>query len=316
MELRHLKYFLEVAARENMRRAAGELGIAQPALSRQIADLEQEMDVQLFERLPRGLRLTPGGAAFQIEAQKLMSDVRTAVSAARRAARGEAGSLQIGFVDAASWRGAFPNSVHRYRSQFPKVNLHLLPMSSAEQLPRIRSGDLDGGFCYSFETVPPECESLHLRSDKMLLGVPQTYRWGKRKDLRLRDLSAEPFIWYRRSDAPRFHDALLQTITAAGLSLQIVQEVTNGTSMLSLISAGIGLGFVNSALTDRKPRHVALLPVRDLSIDLPLVFVWRRDSNAVTLKQYIDLLQALVRNADSPHPLRQRKHSLERRHIP
>jgi DNA-binding transcriptional LysR family regulator len=296
VELRHLRYFLEVAAKENMRRAAGELGIAQPALSRQIADLEQEMGVQLFERLPRGLRLTSGGIAFQIEAQKLMSDVRTAVSAARRAARGEAGSLQIGFVDAASWRGAFPKSVHRYRSQFPEVNLHLLPMSSAEQFPRIRSGDLDGGFCYSFETVPPECESIHLRSDKMLLGVPQTYRWGKRKDIRLKDLSNEPFIWYRRSDAPRFHDALLQTITAAGLSIQIVQEVTSGTSMLSLISAGIGLGFVNSALTDRKPRHVALLPVRDLSIDLPLVFVWRRDNNAATLKQYIHLLQAVGNN--------------------
>ncbi|WP_221313305.1 LysR family transcriptional regulator [Granulicella aggregans] len=294
MELRHLKYFLAVAARENMRRAAGELGIAQPALSRQIADLEREMGVQLFERLPRGLRLSPGGMAFQIEAQKIMDDMGTAVSAARRAARGEAGSLQIGFVDAASWRGAFPKSVHRYRSQFPKVSLHLLPMASAEQLSRIGCGDLDGGFCYSFETIPSECENMPLRFDKMLLGVPQTYRWGKRRDLRLKDLSDEPFIWYRRSDAPRFHDALLQTITAAGLPMQIVQEVTNGTSMLSLISAGIGLGFVNSALTDRKPRHVALLPVRDLSLDLPLVFVWRKDNNAATLKRYIHLLQTIV----------------------
>jgi len=292
MELRHIRYFLAVASQENMRRAAAQLGIAQPALSRQIADLEEEIGFKLFDRLPRGIRLSSAGAAFQVEGQKVLACVDAAVVAAQRTARGEGGTLQISFVDAASWEGAFPNTVHKYRARFPEVNLQLLPMSSRDQIRSIDLGEVDGGFCYGFEPVPQGCETIHLRSDQVLLGVPRSYRWKNRRDLRLAALVNEPFLWYRRADAPRYYDALLQVIISKGLSPRVVQEVTTGPTMLSLISAGIGLGFVNSAMQCRKPRHVDLLPVRDLKLELPLFFIWRQNNNSVTLRHFVGTLRA------------------------
>jgi DNA-binding transcriptional LysR family regulator len=296
MELRHIRYFLAVASEANMRRAAAKLGVAQPSLSRQIADIEEEIGFKLFDRLPRGIRLSSAGAAFRMEGQKVLACVDAAVAAAQRTAKGEGGTLQISFVDAASWQGAFPNTIHKYRARFPEVNLQLLPMSSRDQIQSINLGEVDGGFCYGLETIPEGCETIHLRSDKVLLGVPRSYHWKNRRDLCLAALVNEPFLWYRRADAPRYHDALLQAITSKGLSPRVVQEVTNGNTMLSLISAGIGLGFVNSALQCRKPSYVDLLAVKDLGLELPLFFVWRQNNNSVTLRHFIGTLQADERN--------------------
>ena len=286
MELKHLRNFSAVATEQHMRKAAERLHLAQPALTRQISDLEEELGCKLFDRLPRGIRLNPAGTQFLEDVTKILASVDVATKNALRASRGEVGSLRLGFTEPASWIGAFPLTVHQYRTRFPLVTLQLLPMYSGEQLQAIQTETIDGGFCYTFEEVPAGCSSIHLRSDSILLAVPRRYGWRRRKDIRLANLSDEPFVWLQRAKAPRYFDVLLRTINDGGLSPRVVQEAIDESTLLSLIAAGMGLGFVNSANIGRQPQSVDFVPVKDLNLELPLHFAWKTSNTSAALRQF------------------------------
>lgn len=283
MELRHWRYFEAVASEEHMRRAAERLRVAQPALTRQIADLEAEIGYPLFERLPRGLRLNAAGTVMLKEARAILERVEMAVERGRRAAQGEIGSLKIGFIEAAVWMGAFPKVMQDYRARWPEVGLELLPMSSRQQMLATAAGEIDGGFCYGFEELGKGCEWVQLRSDRVVLAAPRRAGWKKKKRLKLRDLAGEAFVGLRRAGAPRYLDTLMEAVVAGGLSPRVVQEVVDETTLLSLVAAGVGLGFVNSAQEGRKPAGVDFVDVNDLRLALPLYFVWRKGNGSPTL---------------------------------
>ncbi len=189
MELRHLRYFIAVAEEENIRRAAEHLHIAQPALSRQMHQLEEEIECALFDRLPRGIRLNAAGQAFLESAREILDQTQAAIVHVRRVANGQAGQLRIGFRENACWFGVFPNAIQKYQARFPDVGLDLRPMFSRDQLQAIDEGSLDGGFCYTFESVPEGCEALPLRMDTIVLAAPRRYGWKKRRDVRLEGVS-------------------------------------------------------------------------------------------------------------------------------
>jgi DNA-binding transcriptional LysR family regulator len=289
MELRHIRYFVAAAEEQNVRRAAERLRIAQPAVTRQIADLEDEIGCQLFDRLPRGIRLNAAGLQFLGDARKLLAQVDLASANALRASRGEFGSLRVGFIEPASWEGAFPVTIQRYRSRHPHVTLQMLPMYSRDQLKALEIDELDAGFCYLFETLPSSCSSVLLRQDSVLLAVPRRYGWRQRKSLKLRDLTDEPIVWLSRSRAPLYVDALLQSMIECGYSPNIVEEAVDESTMLSLVAAGMGIGFVNSANKGRQPASVDFVPVHDLNFRLPLHLAWNRHNTSATLYALIGL---------------------------
>ena len=286
MELRHLRYFVAVAEEENIRRAAKRLHIVQPALSRQMHQMEGEMECALFDRLPRGIRLNAAGKAFLESAREILGRTDEAVAHARRVAQGEAGQLHIGFIESASWFGAFPKSIQQYRVRYPNVSLDLRPMFSTAQFKAIVAGGLDAGFCYTFEALPEDCQSLLLRMDTVVLAVPRRYGWKRRGDVRLEDLKTEAFVGLSRSIAPAYVDRIVSTTYASGLSPNIVQEAIDERTLLSLVSAGIGVGFCNSANEGRKPKLVDLVPVIDLDLKLPLCFIWKQSNSSAALSAF------------------------------
>src|SRR5580704_18133677 len=146
MELRHLRYFVAVGEEQHYGRAAARLRVAQPALSRQIQDLEEEVGFKLFERLPRGVKLSAAGKLFLQDARRILQEVNEAVGRAGRVSRGLSGTLRVGFTENSSWRGVVPDSFRRFREQQPDAELQLRPAASLEQLEAIRSGRLDAGF--------------------------------------------------------------------------------------------------------------------------------------------------------------------------
>src|SRR6202162_3465508 len=146
MELRHLRYFVGVGEEQHFGRAAERLHIAQPALSRQIQDLEKEIGFNLFERLPRGVKLSAAAKLSLQDASRILQEVNEAAGRAGRVARGLSGTLRGGFAENASWRGVVPDSFRRFREQRPDAELQLQPAASLEQLEAIRSGRLDAGF--------------------------------------------------------------------------------------------------------------------------------------------------------------------------
>src|SRR5580700_11063101 len=149
MELRHLRYFLAVGEEQHYGRAARRLRVAQPALSRQIQDLEKEVGFKLFERLPRGVKLSSAGQLFLADARRILEEVNDAAARAARVARGQLGTLRVGFTESASWRGVVPESFRRFREMQSDAELQLQSLPSLVQLEAIRSSRLDAGFVFN-----------------------------------------------------------------------------------------------------------------------------------------------------------------------
>jgi DNA-binding transcriptional LysR family regulator len=289
MELRHLKYFLAVGEDQHYGRASRRLGVAQPALSRQIQDLEKEIGFKLFDRLPRGVKLSAAGELFMEDARRILREVGEATARAARVARGQSGTLRVGFAENASWHGVAPDSFRRFREQQPDVDLQLQPASSLEQLDAIRSGGLDAGFVNFMPKADPDLDQLIVGRQHVELAAPKIHPVTRLKNLRLRDLTDAPFIWFPRRANPAFYDRLIRECYRGGLrSPRIVQEGLNEATILSLVSAGLGVGWVLGSARWRSPQTVAILPVVDLNIPVLFALAWRRDNTSPLLARFID----------------------------
>src|SRR5712692_1062031 len=134
MELRHLRYFVAVGEEQHYGRGAQRLRVAQPALSRQIQDLEDELGFKLFERLPRGVKISAAGKLFMEDAQRILQQVNEATIRAQRVASGQSGTLRVGFIESISWHGIVPDSFRQFRERQPDAELEVKPLSSLEQI--------------------------------------------------------------------------------------------------------------------------------------------------------------------------------------
>jgi DNA-binding transcriptional LysR family regulator len=288
MELRHLRYFVAIGEEQHYGRAARRLRVAQPALSRQIQDLEKELGFKLFERLPRGVKLSTAGKVFLGDARRILLEVSEAAVRADRVARGHSGTLRIGFAENASWRGVVPDSFRRFREQQPDAELQLQPAASVAQLDAIRSGRLDAGFVNFMPKADPELDQLPVAVSHVELAAPKRHPLTKLKRLRLRDLTDISFVWFPRRDSPAFYDQLMHECYRGGLkSPRIVQEGLNEATILSLVSTGLGVGWVLGSARWRCPETVVILSVVDLNMPLMLALAWRRDNVSPLLANFI-----------------------------
>jgi len=190
MELRHLRYFVAVGEEQHYGRAAKQLHVAQPALSRQIQKLEEEIGIRLFDRLPRGVRLSAAGASFLDDARRILQQANEAAMRAVRVARGQSGILRVGFNEAASWHGVVPDSFQQFRARQPEAELQLYPSSSSQQIDAVRSRRLDAGFVFSMPKSDPDLDQLKVAIHPLVLAAPKGHPLTKLRKLRLRDISA------------------------------------------------------------------------------------------------------------------------------
>src|SRR5260370_560368 len=217
MELRHLSYFVGVGEEQHFGRAAKHLRIAEPALSRQIQDLEKELGFALFDRLPRGVQLSAAGKLYWSDARRILQDVHEAKLRAERVATGGAGTLRVGFGETQSWHGVVPDSFRRFRQRNPDVELELHPMASDHQVEAIRSGKLDAGFIFGLTPPPAEFTHRQVAQHKLILAAPKGYPVTRLKRLRLRDLRDTPFIWFQRWVNPLFYERLMNACLSGGV---------------------------------------------------------------------------------------------------
>jgi DNA-binding transcriptional LysR family regulator len=296
MELRHLRYFVAVGEDQHYGRAAERLGIAQPALSRQIQDLEKELGFTLFDRLPRGVKLSAAGKLFLSDAQRILQDVEGAKLRAERMATGRAGTLRLGFVEALSWHGVVPDSFRRFRRRQPDAELELHPMLSLQQREAVRSGKLDAGFIFSLKEPDGDFARLLVAQCKLMLAAPQGHTVTRLKRLRLCDLRDSPFIWVHRWVTPDYYDRMMQVCLRGGLEApRIVQHVVDHATMLSLVSCRLGVAFVSETTRWQCPRGVTLLPVIDLDFPLPFYLIWRKDDPSALLQNFVTQVETMLR---------------------
>ncbi|MDM8355891.1 LysR family transcriptional regulator [Pandoraea communis] len=293
MELRHLRYFVAVAEARSFRVAAERIHITQPAITRQIQDLEAEVGVALLERSPMGVTLTPAGVHVLKDVRGVLDKLEDTIRSARKIGAGLAGSLRVGFVENVSWDGLVPDAFARFQEQAPELQLQLVPSNSPEQIQQIESDSLDGGFIYSFDALPPSLCVLPLQSRRAVLAIPRQWAWPTSSPIAASALSGTPFVAFPRHTYPAYYDHLIQQAQRAGLTLDIVQEVTTEAAILSLVSAGIGAAIVNASNKSRPPARVAFIDIKDLDIRLPLGFAYARENRNPALARFLTLLETL-----------------------
>jgi len=294
MELRHLRYFVAVGEEQHYNRAAQRLRVAQPALSRQIQDLEEEIGFKLFDRLPRGVKLSVAGQCFMEDARRILEQVSQATARAKRVASGQSGTLRVGFVESMSWHGVVPDSFREFRLRQPDAELQLKPLSSREQIEAVHSGALDAGFVFAISNINRGLAQLPVASLNLMLAAPKGHPLAKLQMLRLRDLSDAAFIWFPRRESPAFYDRLMHECFRNGLkSPHIIQEALNEATILSLVACRMGVAFVSSATRWRCPESVVLLPVMDLKLPLPFALVWRKENASPLAAKFVADVRSL-----------------------
>jgi DNA-binding transcriptional LysR family regulator len=295
MELRQLRYFLAVGEEQHYGRAAQRLRVAQPALSRQIQNLEHEIGFELFERLPRGVKITDAGKLFLDDTRRILEGVSDATARAKRIASGQAGTLRLGFVESISWQGGVPDSLRDFRERHPDVELQLKSLRSLEQIPAIHSGALDAGFALPVANPDHGLAYFQIGVINHVLAVPTGHPLMKKKSIRLRDLVDTPFVGFPRWAIPNVYDRLMAACARGGLKApRVVQETAVETMILSLVQCGVGVAIVSSASRWRCPPGATLLPVRDLNVTSPFGLMWKKDNNSPLLAKLVAAIKALV----------------------
>ncbi|KPQ05594.1 MAG: Transcriptional regulator [Rhodobacteraceae bacterium HLUCCA12] len=294
MELRQIHYFVAIAEAEHFGRAALRLHIAQPALSRQMKLLEREMGVALFERLPRGVRLTAAGRVFLNETRGLHAQIARAIDAAKAAAAGQHGALRLGFIEAAAWHGLVPDALRSFRTRFPGVELSLMAMPTAEQLAALRQGQLDAALVYN-PLPADDLTTVPLVRHPVVLAVPAESPLARRDAVSLLDLADHPLIGFQRRASPRFFDDVHSRFRAAAFTPRYIAELMTETDILALVSTGAGIALANSAQMWRPPHGVRFIEVQDLGVSLELSLVHAHENEAPTLQQFAAILCALAK---------------------
>jgi DNA-binding transcriptional LysR family regulator len=296
MELRHLRYFVAVAEELSFGRAALRLHIAQPPLSRQIRDLEREVGAPLFDRGSRGVALTAAGRAFLPEARLTLAQAERAQRSAQRAAQGETGRLRVGFVEAATHSGILPDVLGFFRMHLPAIGLSLLEMDSLQQAEALREGRIDLGLVGS---VPPDADrwlqAEPVYGDPLVLAVPAAHALAGRKRFSLGDLATESFVLVPRYASPVLHDDIIARCRDAGFSPRVSQEAAGWHTMVSLISAGVGIAFVPQSLARLQHTGVAYRPIRGFDVQLELTAVWRQREKSPVRERFVTTLRAVAR---------------------
>jgi DNA-binding transcriptional LysR family regulator len=220
MELRHLRYFCAVAANQGFSRTARALHVSQSAISEQISDLEREIGVTLMVRGHQKTRLTPDGEVFLSEAKKVLAAADNAVETVRRSARGEVGTLTVGFFNGGT--GAeVPNVIRSFRRRHPGVRVSVVEMTPSEQSKALANGTMDVGFTRPLD--PPFDQVLRsevLYLDPLIAALPKDHPLA-RGPVDLRKLAREPFVLVARETSPSLFGKIMALCSEAGFVPQI-----------------------------------------------------------------------------------------------
>jgi DNA-binding transcriptional LysR family regulator len=290
MELRHLRYFVAVAESQSLRLAAERIHITQPAITRQIHDLEAELGVELFVRTPWGVTLTPAGELFLRETRTAFDVLNSAMRSARRVASGMQGRLRIGFVENASWTGLVPEVFHRFQQDAPDLGLELLPLDTPEQLAALADGRLDGGFVYTFDNLPDDIAAIPLQECGVVLAVPERWALPTTLPVPARELNGKPFICFPRHTYPAYYDLLIGKCRAAGLTLDVVQEATTEAAILSLVCTGVGAAVVNASNRARPLALARFIDFLDVNVPMLLAFAYKASNPNAALLRFRQML--------------------------
>jgi DNA-binding transcriptional LysR family regulator len=293
VELRHLRYFIAVADELHFGRAAERLGISQPPLSQQIRQLERVLGVQLLRRSNRRVELTEAGRAFLAEARAILAHTTQAIELAQRVARGQTGELRIGFTASTPLSSRIPRTISAFRQARPDVHLQLEELPTLQQIDALMDRRLHLGIIRP-APMPPALEARALFSDPLVAVMPrdhpllETLPPGAR--LPLRALAEEPFVVFNRAAGTGIYDQIVALCMAADFSPRISQEAAEPSTIIGLVSAGMGVSLLPASYEHINVDGVAYVPLLDAGADSGIHMVQRRDERSPLVAEFARML--------------------------
>ncbi|WP_176082685.1 LysR family transcriptional regulator [Martelella sp. HB161492] len=295
MELRHIRYFLAVAEEENFTRAAARLGIGQPPLSLQIRDLEREVGVQLFHRVPHGAELTEAGRSFLAAVKGLPGAAEQAKQAARRAAGGMTGQLSLGYSGSVALNPLFPAAIRAFRRDYPEVELTFFEINSVGLIARLVDGSLDVGLVRPSSADPDSLDIRPLMTERLVAAVPSSHAAASAKQpVKLMALKDDAFILTPRAIGVSLHDTTLAACRAAGFEPVLGQPAPQIATILSLIAAETGVALVPETMRQFNIRGVAFLDVIAPAPAQLLAVAHRRAQPSATAQNFARLIRKIA----------------------
>ena len=286
MELRHLRYFIAVAEQLHFRHAAELVHVAQPALSQQIRQLEDEIGVTLFERSRHKVRLTPAGKAFYEYAQSIINQTNMAVAEARKVEHGDAGTIRIGFVSTAAIT-VLPDAMKKLQAKIPLAEVELKELAAGEQIDGLYRDLIDVGFLHAKLTADV-LKTVVVARERLVVAVPAKCKLAGSQRVDLKDLASWTAIMPASHTSSGFYEQVRAAYQMAGVRPERVHYTRLLQTGLLLVGAGVGVSLVPESF---KSIHVKGVVYRSLRVEPPpceLVAAWRRDNPSPLLGHFLE----------------------------
>jgi LysR family transcriptional regulator, benzoate and cis,cis-muconate-responsive activator of ben and cat genes len=265
MELRHLRYFVAVAEESSFRRAAERLHVSQPALSRQVRDLEDELGARLLDRGGAAVRLTRAGEYFLKEARGIIEHSAEAAVGVRRFAEADNRTLNVGYITPALG-GFLATSLQVFNQKHPQVRVNLFELSPAAQIAALRSSCLDIALVgHACPSLADEFKLTAIQELPLCVVLPETHPLALARSVELKQLATEPFVGLSEETFPGRDEILVELCAKAGFAPRVAQRVDGLATLLAVVGSGAGVAVVPAGADDLPHAHALLKPLRGAS---------------------------------------------------
>ena len=293
MELRHLRYFVAVAEELNFTRAAGKLHLAQPSLTRQIHNLEEELGVRLFDRTRNQVSLTEEGRRFLIDARRLVALSLESVKAVQRLSRGESGQLNLGYLFKFNF-DLLPVTLATFYRVHPEIAVNLFDMSPAEQLRALEARKIDLGFV---GLRPPAAnknlaalEWERVAHHNIVAVLPARHPLAKKNKIKLTDLKTQFFVAMSEETHPGSRAWLASLCERAEFTPRILQDVDLESGLMTFVAEGIGVTLAREQIKNLPHPGVAFRPLATMA-KADYWIAWHRENHSRSLRQYVEIVK-------------------------
>jgi DNA-binding transcriptional LysR family regulator len=293
MELRHLRYFVAVAEDLNFTKAAAKLHLAQPSLTRQIHNLEEELGVRLLSRTKSHVALTEEGRSFLVDARRILALATESILAVQRLCRGETGQLNIAYLSNFDFE-LLPETLAAFRQNFPHIALNLFDMTPAEQVRALETRKIDLGFV----GLPPPTAARQLQWESIarqrtIVVLPVKHPLARKRQVKLGELKTMFFVGLSEKTHPGFRDWLNATCQPAGFIPRILQDAELEPALMTFVAEGLGVSLAREHIKKLAHPGVALRPLVP-AIKSDYCIAWNRDNDSKALLQYIEIVKSLA----------------------
>lgn len=289
MEIKTLKIFVSVASLKNFSAAARELNTVQPAVSRQISDLEEELGVRLFWRNTREVKITAAGESLLSDAHEILAYEQRAKAKAQKAARGEIGILRIGYLAPACF-SFIPELVKTYSERYPEVEISLKEMTVRQQIEAFTSGQLDVGFSRPLSKAGQKgFIEEEIYTDSLMAVLPASHPFSRAKSLRLQTLESEHFVLFKREEAVGLFDQIISACQKEKFAPVISSQPESMQTVITEVAAGLGVSIVPGCIRKLFTAGCIFLPIEKQKPSIPTVIHYRQAPHQPTVAAFVEL---------------------------